>query len=227
MGVNVTKYAIICLCCVSLLSCTTLRVRNQAIVDEYSLLNRTDGINEKEAYVIVKHFMHIQHNYFGVKYFYAVQPVDMGDYWEFTTEYKNTHYENNADDKFFVRVDKKNGDVSSRMLRSGIDNDEQSALRKRYQAIIYADGVSRQEAIIKVKYHYFIEAKNQYTHYIVRFTPIETKKYWVFELTLRQNSPVAKQKSSADFKKTGSLYLVVNKETGELFKERTYLNLLK
>ncbi|MFV2057944.1 MAG: hypothetical protein ACC707_15880 [Thiohalomonadales bacterium] len=202
-------------------------MRNQAIVDEYQALNRQDGIDEKEAYIIVKYFMHIQHNYYGVKYYYAKKPADMGTYWEFSTEYRNIHYENNIDDKFFIRVIKKSGDVSSRMIRTGIDNNEQTALKKRYKSIVYSDGIDRQEAIVKVKYHYFIEAKNQYTHYVVKFTPIETKKYWAFELILRQNSPLARQKSASDFKKSDSLYLVVKKENGELFKERLFLNLVK
>jgi len=224
---TLTNITLCCLASVMLVSCTTLKVRNQNIIDEYKEINFDDGVNEKEAHKIVRYYMHIQHNYYGLKYFYTDKPEDFGKYWQFSTEFRNSNYENNADDVFFVRVDKKKGKVSSRVIRAGIDDDEQSAIRKRNESVVIADGVDRQEAIAKVKFHYFIEAKNQYSHYLVKFTPIETKKYWVFELMLRNNSPIAKQKFSADFKKSSDLYLVVNKTTGELFKERSYLNLIR
>lgn len=214
------------LICVLLISCTTLKVRNQKIIDDYKSVNADDGVNPAEAYKILKHYMHIQHNYYGVKYFYTEIPQDFGEFWRFSTEFRNSNYENNADDVFFVRVEKDSGKVSSRVIRAGVDDNQQSRIRNRYESIVIADGIDRHEAIAKIKFHYFIEAKNQYSHYVVKFTPIETKKYWVFELTLRPNSPVARQKANADFKKSEALFLVVNKLNGNLFKERSYLNLI-
>lgn len=224
---KVTRLILALLVCMAVLSCTTLKVRNQQIIDEYKAINLAESIDETEALKIVRYYMHIQHSYYGLKYFYTDKPKDFGKYWQFSTEFRNSNYENNADDVFFVSVDKKGGKVSSRVIRAGIDDDKQSALRKRNESIVISDGIDRQEAIARVKYHYFIEAKNQYSHYLVKFTPIETNKYWVFELNLRNNSPIANQKLSADFKKSSDLYLVVNKKTGELFKERTYLKLIQ
>ena len=196
-------------------------------MDDFLSVNTDDGVNPTEAYKILRHYMHIQHNYYGVKYFYNEIPQDFGEYWQFSTEFRNSNYENNADDVFFVRVEKVTGKITSRLIRAGADDYEQTRIRNRYDSIVIADGIDRHEAIARIKYHYFIEAKNQYSHYVVKFTPIETKKYWVFELTLRPNSPVAQQNAGADFKKSGALFLVVNKLDGKLFKERSYLKLVK
>ena len=225
---EILQYAVFTLSLVGIVTgCTTLDSRNKQILDEYGKVAWQDGINDKEALAIVKHYMHIQYSHYGVRYLYPDVPEESEEKWLFRTTFRNSSYERNPDQKLTLYIDKKNGDVTAQLPRSQGNRNSIENILARYEKVNREDGISRGEAIDILKHHYYIEAKNRYWMYDVNFIPTESKRYWIFELQVNPNAGISAQKQARKLTKIEGLYLVVNKTNGELFKERSYLSLIR
>lgn len=208
--------------------CTTLNSRNAQIMDEYGKIEWQNGIDEKEALVIVKHYMHIQNSHHGVRYLYPEVPTDAGERWVFGTTFRNSNYERDPEQRLTLLIDKKSGEVSAELPQNSRRNEDSiENILSRFEKVNRKDGIDRGEAVDIMKHHYYIEAKNQYWMYDVNFIPTESKRFWIFELQVNPNASMSDQQQAKKIKKTEGLYLVVNKLNGELFKERSYRALIQ
>ena len=199
--------------------CTTLNSRNKQIMAEYGEINWEDGIDDKEALRIVRYYMHIQYSHYGVRYLYPQVPEEENGEWKFQTTFRNDKYERNPDQILSLYINKKNGEVSAQLPRSTRNRNSIESILSRFDDVNKEDGISRGEAIDILKHHYYVEAKNRYWMYNVNFIPTESKRYWIFECQAKQRQ--------AEKMKVKGLYLVVNKVSGELFKERSFLSLIR
>lgn len=209
---------------VVLFSCTTLKARNKSMMDDYNTINWEDGINQLEASYIVKYYMHIENSYQGIRYFYPDKPIDMGDKWQFDTEFRNSSYERNPDQLLVVFIDKKTGKVAAKTIDDGSNR---AQIVKEFEKVDRSDGINMHEAIAISKYHYYIEARNRYWMYKIDFNPTEGKRYWIFELSQDTAVTQSNISSGKELKSIEGLYLVINKKTGSLTKERSFLKFIR
>ena len=210
-------------------SCTTVKSRNEQIVADYKSINWQDGIDEKEAYYIVRNYMHIQNSYYGIRYLYPEVPDEMDQQWVFSTSFRNSSYERDPTQLLTLYVDKTSGVVSAQLPHSiqGRGADTIERINARYAKVNRKDGISRSEAIDIIKHHYYVEAKNRYWMYNMTFVPAEGKSYWVFELIANPNAGVSPDKMAKKLNKIEGLYLVVNKKNGEVSKKRSYYSVIQ
>jgi len=210
-------------------SCTTVKSRNDQILADYNSVNWQDGIDEKEAYYILRHYMHIQNSYYGIRYLYPELPDEMGQQWVFSTTFRNSSYERDPTQLLTLYIDKTSGAVSPQLPQSirGRGRDTIAQINARYAKVNREDGISRNEAIDIIKHHYYVEAKNRYWMYNMTFVPAESKSYWVFELIADPRAGVSPDKVAKKLNKIEGLYLVVNKKNGEVSKERSYYSIIQ
>lgn len=229
LNVLKTKCLVLILLLSWIAACTTVNSRNEQILSDYASINWQDGIDDREAYYILRHYVHIQNKYYGIRYLYPEIPDEQGEQWVFTTTFRNSSYERDPGQILTLYIDKTTGDVSAHLPRQvrGRQGDTLERVKQRYQAVNRKDGIDRSEAIAIVKYHYFIEAKGQYWMYNMTFVPSESKRFWIFELIANPRAGVSPEKMARKLKKIEGLYLVVNKKTGELSKERSYFAIIK
>jgi len=232
LGVKVLKYKVLFLiaCILAVVSCTTVKGRNQQIMADYNRINWQDGIDEKEAYYILRHYMHIKNAYYGIRYLYPDLPDEMDHQWVFSTTFRNSSYERDPKQLLTLYIDKTTGEVSSQLPytirgRDGAESIER--INARYAKVNREDGISRSEAIDIIKHHYYVEAKNRYWMYNMTFVPEESKSFWVFELVANPNAGVSPDKVAKKLNKIDGLYLVVNKKSGEVSKERSYYSVIQ
>jgi len=213
----------------SMLSCTTIKSRNEQILADYNRINRKDGIDEKEAYAIMRHYMHIKNSYYGIRYLYPDVPDDMEDQWVFSTTFRNSGYERDLKQLLTIYIDKTTGNVSMQLPQSirGRGADTIDQINARFAKVNRKDGISRSEAIDIIKHHYYVEAKDRYWMYNMTFVPAESKSYWVFELIANPSAGVSPDKMAKKLNKIEGLYLVVNKKNGEVSKKRSYYSVIQ
>ena len=210
-------------------SCTTVSGRNEQIMADYKTINWQDGIDDQEAYYILRYYMHIQQAQYGIRYLYPEVPDEMDQQWVFTTTFRNSSYERDPTQILTLYIDKTSGEVSMKLPEPirGQRGDTLARINARYAKVNRKDGISRSEAIDIIKHHYYVEAKNRYWMYNMTFVPAEAKHYWVFELVANPGAGVAPDKQAKKLKKIDGLYLVVNKKTGEVSKERSYYSVIQ
>lgn len=211
-------------------SCTTIKGRNEQIMAAYERINWNDGIDEKEAYAIVRHYMHIKNSYYGIRYLYPQLPDEMDQQWVFATTFRNSSYERDPNQLLTLYIDKTSGEVSPQLpytIRGRGDAESVDRINARYARVNFKDGIDRSEAIDIIKHHYYVEAKNRYWMYNMTFVPEESKSFWVFELVANPGAGETPDRNAKKLNKIEGLYLVVNKKSGEVSKERSFHSVIQ